>query len=300
MPEGAAMWIEVVAVGLSTPESAPLYHYRPGSVSLRLYTGPRGLGVSYDCGGVGFDVCEWLEKPASFPRYRVRLDVLRRLGERWGAESVILDGLESWSYANIVSSVGLPLVVRSQGLEKPSGEVLSLVDALIADYTYPILGKPELNSSLGETVRLAYSMGVWVEAAAYMESPLEPEMLAPALDAIEPGTPLHVFIADPMGGGPVSRLWKTLSSSHWPVYIHSPPYSQLDTFCPSCGTVLATRSEGVLTALELAQNGGCPRCGREIPLRGGWRRSTPRRLRAVAPEGVYWLDPRSLGGVPTR
>ncbi|BAN90133.1 pyruvate-formate lyase-activating enzyme [Aeropyrum camini] len=295
--------LAVTAIGVSTVESIPLHHYKPGGLALRLYTGPHGAprppaGVSRGCLEWGLEVCEWISRPGSFPAYAVGLDKLRGVAGRWGVEAVVLDGLESWLHAPCASRLGLPLVARTQGLLEPGGGELGLLEALAVEYTYLLWGGGS-NLALARAVERAAGAGVWVEIIVYTPRPVETTLLAPPLQAArEAGAPLHIVALDHGGGGPLTRLAGELERLHWPVYIHSPPYSRLDTRCPRCGTVVATRREGLLDAMELAKGGGCPRCGAPVPVRGGWRRGTPGWFRRLAPQGVYWIDPRALGGRP--
>ncbi|BAA79991.2 hypothetical protein APE_1007.1 [Aeropyrum pernix K1] len=295
--------LTVAGLGVSTVESVPLYHYRPGGLVLRLYTGPHGSprpggGASSRCLEWGVEVCEWMSRPGSFPAYTVGLERLRGLAGRWGVEAAVLDGLESWLHAPCARRLGLPLAARTQGLLEPGAEELGLLEALAAEYTY-LLGGGGSNLALARTVEEAVGKGVWVEVVVYMPRPVESSLLAPPLQAArEAGAPLHLVVLDHGGGGPLSRLAAEVERLHWPVYIHSPPYSRLDTRCPRCGTVVATRREGLLDAMQLASGGRCPRCGAGIPVKGGWRGGTPRWFRRLAPEGVYWIDPRILGGRP--
>ncbi|MEB3859646.1 MAG: hypothetical protein LRS43_00385, partial [Desulfurococcales archaeon] len=74
--------IPLSALGLSTVEAVPLFHYSPGGRALRILAFP-SRWPSSEC-PLPFDVCDWIESPRSYQEYHVSIDVVASLASRWG------------------------------------------------------------------------------------------------------------------------------------------------------------------------------------------------------------------------
>ena len=291
MMESAGELFEVNAIGISTVEAVPLFHYKPGGIVGRVLAYP-SQWVESEC-SLPFEVCEWLSSPRSYPGFMVKLSALKVFFGRWKVDAVVLDGVETWRFAGRLR-IGLPLVARSQLLKEATN--LDGLDALIID----VVGGRRWGERLARLVEMVNRQGLWVEVNLYLLQPSmrEVEEAVSILQGLR--IPLHIHIADPQGGGPVRRLYIRASSTYWPVYVHAGVFSELDTKCPKCGTYVASRHRSFLTSLALKEESRCPSCGEPLPIIGPYRRKTDELiLRAMRSGGVF-MDPRLFGGVSKR
>ncbi len=279
--------VEVNAVGISTVEAVPLFHYKPGGLAARLIVYP-SKWLKAPC-SAPFEPCEWLTAPRSFTGFLVKVDAIRQVVSRWKTDVVVLDGVETWRFTSSFKGLG-PLAARTQLL---IGEpLLEGLDVIIID-----LAPERLNAEMLRAVaERALLNGVWVEANLYLEEPSQREAMeaARALRGLQ--APLHVHILDHKGGAPVRRLYLALTGVHWPVYIHADVYSEIDTKCPRCGTYVATRHKYTLTSLALTGEGRCPSCHARLPFKPPLRRKTDVIVARTMGSTIIYIDPRVLGG----
>lgn len=278
--------MRLVAVGYSTVEAIPLYHVSPGGSSLRL--------VVAGGGDLGID-CDWVEV-CSIARASmgegVEVSPARVAGyaSRWRADVVMLDGIEPLQRvgrSSLGQIAGKTLLgARSQD---PLEADTSLVSFMLVDHVEPLGGRVPTHRLVMGIERLK-RVGVHVEVATYLEEPRYEEII-PLVEAVGE-YPLHVYIRDPRRGLPsfIERLSRRVPYA----YIHAGPHSRLDTTCPQCGAVLATRSEGALQRAIL-KGPVCPRCGARVPVLGRVYESTPSRLYVVSRGGTEWIHPARLG-----
>ena len=288
---GGAELIEVNSIGVSTVESVPLFHYKPGGLVGRLVAYP-SRWIESEC-DLPFEVCEWLSSPRSYPGFLVRLSAVKAFFERWRVDAVVLDGVETWRFTGSLR-MGMPLVARSQ-LLLDSRSLVGL-DALIID----LVGSRSRVDRLSMLVERAKSEGLWVEVNMYLQwaDAREVDEVLSALRGSK--VPLHIHIADPQGGGPVRKLYIRASSAYWPVYVHAGVFSEVDIKCPRCGTYVASRYRSFLTSLALKEGGRCPSCGEPLPFIGPYRRKTDELVVRTMGSGAVFMDPRLFGGISAR
>lgn len=287
-------------IGIASMESIPVYHYSPGGIAVRVVLSSIEYPV-YKCDS--FPICLFGEGGRILSFQEVDERFIGARARAWSARSIFLDGLEplvSMSERSLLILKDMAeahrysLGARSLGLANK--EILDILDYLVIDYVRDYA----IDYSLpGEAIKFLYEAlksDVWIEASAYVREP-DPRRLHPLVTALEGSeTPLHVFIEQHKGGGPVKELYEELNRKLDYVYIHNDLYPRLDTMCPRCGSPIAARDEGILRSLEL-NDSRCWKCGYRIPVRGDVRKKTPSHLLITLDEGgVKWYHPSQLIG----
>jgi len=275
--------LEMAALGLSTVESLPLFHYSPGGLAVR----PLMIGAErplYNC--EGFDVCLFARGPSGFEVYEVPLDKVLARARAWKADLLFLDGLEPLAglsrealaiVAEEARRRGLAVGARTMGYRlDPS--MLDLLDVVIVDYMPDYWHDIAMSVDAIRAVKESLARDVWLEVSAYIKEP-DKHRLHPLLLALK-GTPvpLHVYVEEHRGGMPLTRMAEELRREREYVYIHNDLYPSLDTECPKCNAPVASRDEGVLRVLELGEGGGCWKCGHPLPFHRVQRKKTPERI----------------------
>lgn len=290
----------VAMIGIGTMESIPVYHFSPGGLAVRAVYSSIEYPV-YKCDA--FPICVFGEGGRVLSPVEADSGFLLDRARAWSAWSIFLDGLEPLNsmgegaleeLRENAGKRGLSVGARSLGLVE--GERLWALDYLVIDYMRDYALDPSIP---GDAVKLLYKVldsKLWVEVSAYLKTP-DYGRLQPLVVALEGSdVPLHVFIEDHRGGGPVRDLYEKLRERLKYVYIHNDLYPELDTVCPNCGAPVASRSEGVLRVLEV-RDGSCWKCGYKIPLRVPVRKKTPEHLLLTLDEGgVKWYHPSQLVG----
>ena len=289
--------LRIASIGYGSVESIPVYHYMPGHTATRIVA-PGVEEALYQC--EGYPTCQYGRGARAFETIPVPLEKVLARARIWGTPMLFLDGPEPLAQlgeeglrelVGAARRAGLRLGARSLGLAPAS--LLEQVDFLLIDYVREYAFDPSLpGEALLALKRLRGK--VWVEVAAYVEEPrLDP--LHSLLLALEGSrVPLHVYVRRHLGGGPVRDLYKELARRLPYVYIHNDLYPYLDTNCPSCGSPIASRDEGMLRVLEL-RDGRCWKCGAPLDFTGPVRKKTPVQVRIAAREGgVVWYHPSSL------
>ncbi|MCE4619256.1 MAG: hypothetical protein F7C82_02225 [Desulfurococcales archaeon] len=291
---------KIAMIGIGSMESIPVYHYNPGGTVVRVAFSSIET-PAYKCDvfpicvfGEGSRVLSFQEVDESFILGRLRA---------WSATSIFIDGLEPLNSLSREALNALRLKAKSyhytlgaRTLGLADIEKIKLLDYVVIDYMRDYSLEPALP---GNAIKLLYDvldLDAWVEVSAYLKEP-DIKKLHPLIVALE-GTrvPLHVFIEDHKGGGPVRDLYSTLSDKLYYVYIHNDMYPRLDTLCPNCKAPIASRDEGVLRSLELRES-KCWKCGYTIPFQGSIRKKTPSQLLLTVDEGgVKWYHPSQLIG----
>lgn len=297
--QGSTM-IPVAMLGLSSAEAIPLYHYTPGGVILRIALAGHA-GTLFEC--EGFPICVFGDgsRLALMP---VDTSLILYKARQWRVDAVFLDGLEPLNslgedeLLDLIEAFkrhGFRVGARTLGLSSPS--VVERLDFAVIDYMKDYSVDPAVP---GEAIRLIYDLleveKPWIEVSAYIKEPsfwrLHPLVLA--LSGSE--RPVHVFIEDHKGGGPLRDLYEELKRRMPYVYIHNDLYSRLDTYCPRCKAPIASRDEGVLRALEVLDDERCWKCGYKLAFRGRIRKKTPEQLLLSTEGGVKWFHPSQLVG----
>ncbi len=295
--------IPVAGIGYSTVEAIPFYHYLSGGDALRLLIPPIKSKAPFEC-----DFCEIGELNMEADNIVwgwITCNDIVRLARRWSVSMVFFDGVEPIinisykAFSELVTQLkktGISIGLRWQGLngylEKNND---GLLDSVLIDYvpgayldsaaSYRILKFLEAYNPWKDYVHL--------EVAVYMEKPVL-QVLTPLLQHVNgKDVPLHVFVYESYGGGTVVDLYKRLKEKMPYVYIHADPYSELDTQCPKCSSVVAVRTEGVLHTLA-AKDGKCPKCGHLLLLRKVANEKTPRRVLRETRGETVWYPLESL------
>ncbi len=278
--------MKLVAVGYSTVEAVPLFHVSPGGSALRLVVaGADDLGV--DCGWV--EICS-LARASMGEGVEASPYSVAGYASRWRIDVIMLDGVEPLAR---VEPGEVKVLARAALVGARSQDPLeidpSLVSFILVDHIDPLGGRIPTHRLVMGIDRLKQS-GVHIEVATYLDEPRYEEII-PLVEAIG-NSPLHIYIRDPRRGlaSFIDRVTRRVPYA----YIHAGPHSRLDTRCPNCGAVLATRSEGVLRSTIL-KGPSCPRCGAPVPVLGRVYESTPSRLYMVSRGDTEWLHPARLG-----
>jgi len=283
--------LELAALGLSTVESIPVFHYAPGGLAAR----PLIVGVDrplYEC--ESFSVCLFGRGPVELETYRVPVDRVMARARAWGVDVVFLDGLEPLAslgregveaVVDAARKAGMAVGARTMGYRLDPG-LLELLDFLVIDYMPDYWYDEAMSVDAIKALKEARDRKLWVEVSAYLREPKNDYKIHPLVLALR-GTryPLHVHVEDHGGGMPLTRMAEDLGRKLEFVYIHNDLYPSLDTLCPSCKAPVASRDEGFLRVLELGEDSKCWKCGYPLPFYRVQRKKTPEHV-------LY-----SLGGV---
>ena len=284
---GASM-VEVVTLGLSTPEAVPLYHVTPGGLLGRVLL-PAGRDLGLDCDWA--EICTMdalVQANRSLPPERI----LAILGDA-GVDSILLDGVETCrnpGYSTLVAAArghGAPVGLRLHGSCRPSASV----DFILVDYVERIGGR-QTAPEVVDLIRWAGENGVMVEVNAYIDR-AEPTLILPIAEAArDAGGALHIHMPHDMGA---RSLYEWLERHGPPYsYLHTPGYKVEDTRCPNCRTIVAVRERNTLARMTLHE-GRCPRCGAEVRIVGRVYERTRREYYRVTRGATQWLHPAKLG-----
>lgn len=297
--------IPLAGIGYSTVEAIPFYHFMLGSDAMRVLVPPLRVRAPFSC-----DFCDVGELDSEADNVvwgSASCSDVTSLARRWGASLVLFDGVEPLGnigfdvfsrIASVLQKRGIATATRWQGSTPPPPSRGLPVDALLVDYV------PESyidSTAAYRVLKFLEEYDPWrsrihVEVAVYIEKP-RLQALTPLLQHVNgKEIPLHVYVYESYGGGAVVSLYKEIRKRVPYVYLHADPYSELDTECPKCSTVVAVRTEGVLHTLAV-KDGRCPKCGHRLLLRKVVSVKTPRRLLRETRGETVWYP---LEGLPVR
>ncbi len=286
--------IGVISIGYSTAEALPLFHTLSGGSVLRV--------VAYSTAGAhaGLSGCDNFEvfdiygpSLAGPPLKWVKPRQVAELAKAWGVDGVIVESFRASSLGYFTAELrrlGLVTGARTNVGDLPSGLDFLVYDALgTCDSSFDVPG-PEIDRALS---RLR-SQGTWVEVVGYLREPVAEGVLGLAYVTSYHGVPLHVFVLEHRGGGPVKDMYERLKRVNPFTYVHVPLYSELITYCPRCGSPIAYREGGTLRSLELGPNSTCWRCGTPLPFVHLVAKKTAERVVLLSGGQTRWYDPRAV------
>ena len=288
------MMVEVVLIGLSTIEALPLFHLYPGGSALRLLSKPlRSLECEYD-----FEVCEWARGPEAFTSVEMPVHMVKHLARRWGCDVVFLDGLEPLEFFNLEylrGHLGGDAIIASRA--HGFTEVGDHADYYLVEDLSIITGDEAHRRNVIRFVEDLKLRGRPFELHVYAVNPYieEVEELVDVAGDME--APLHVTIHNPRSESLVRSFYEHLRRKVKMVYVHTSIYSETNTRCPNCGTILLYRAEGVLRGVNL-KDSTCPNCGTPIAVVGIVRGRTRGSLLRITKGGVVWYNPLFYKSLP--
>ncbi|MCX8165320.1 MAG: hypothetical protein N3D79_01825 [Acidilobaceae archaeon] len=273
------MNVEVILIGLSTLESIPLYHLFPGGSAARVVARP---ARTMQCRESKREICEWMRGPEAFSPISLPAETIVNLSKRWRADVLFLDGFEPWEHGRALREAARDLTVatRAHGFSRPEADYV-----LLEDVSW-LVGE-NLRKEVISTAEHLHSSGVPFELLVHLPEARE-EALGELLEVAEKARALHVSL-DPKGGGE-RALYERLRRKLPFVYLHADLFSELDTYCPQCSTIVLARDDRSLRG-SYVEGRACKRCGRELPLFGTARERSSRTLLRLAREGVAWYNP---------
>ncbi|MGC9071666.1 MAG: hypothetical protein ACP5HK_03090 [Acidilobus sp.] len=287
--------IGLVSIGFSTVEALPLYHFLPGGSLLRIIPFIEGGEQMPNVGCEDFETLSELYRSslAGPPLKRATPEQVVGLARSWRVNGVIVEGYQTSRVSSFLQRLkAFNLVI---GARTNLGDVPSCVDFLLADALGTCDPSQEVPGTLADkALSTLRSLGTWVEVAAYLREPIAESVLGLAYITADHGVPLHVFLLEHRGGGPVRDMYERLRRVNPFTYIHAELYSELITYCPRCGSPIAYREEGVLRSLELGPTGRCWRCGNPLPFSQAVAKKTPGRVLMLSGGHTRWYDPRAV------
>jgi hypothetical protein len=298
----AACRLPVAGIGYSTVEAVPFYHFLSGADALRILVPPVSTKAPFECDYC--DVGELSLEAENVVWGWITCQDIVKLARRWSVSMVFFDGVEP--VANVDGEVfreaaaelkraGISVGLRWQGSRPGPISEEGIIDSVLADY---VPGAYLDSSASYRVLKLLETHDPWksnlhLEVAVHIEKPLM-QALTPLVQHVNSKeVPIHVYIYEPYGGGAVVDLYKKLKEKTPYLYIHADPYSELDTYCPKCSSVIAVRTEGVLHTLA-AKDGRCPKCGHPLLLRRVANEKTPRRILRETRGETVWYPLESL------
>jgi pyruvate formate lyase activating enzyme len=281
------------AISLDPVEKKPLYHFRPGSLTLSI--GAPGCNLA--CLG-----CQnyHLSRPdLDWPGESPPGDIVSRL-----AALALEQGADSWAFTYSEPTVfyeyaldlgaraaqdGQPVIWVTNGsmntaiLESLS---LSAMNIDLKAFTQDFYSRITQGSlvQVKSNIEKALYLGIWVEVTTLLipglnDSETELKNLTRYLASLSPDLPWHVsrffprYRQNDLEPTPVASLIKAreIGRSAGLKYVYlgnlqGPNFS--DTFCPNCRKLLVARQGYCISENHLSSDGLCPSCGTHIP--GRW------------------------------
>jgi pyruvate formate lyase activating enzyme len=293
-------WGYVAALQADPIEKKPFFHIQPGSDALTFGM----LGCDFHCG-----YCQnWLTSQAMRdPASNSSLGFVRQVtpeqmvayARRSGARVVASSYNEplitsEWAVGIFkkAKEAGLQCVYISNGNVTP--QVLEYVRPYLVGYKIDLKSMQDKHyRQLGgvlenvlEGIRLAHSMGLWVEVVTlvvpgFNDSNEELMDAAQFIRSVSPDIPWHVTAFHPdykMTEPPSTSVSALLRAADIGVeaglnFVYAgnlPGYvgDYENTYCPKCHTLLVQRYGYIIQAYHLTAQGTCPKCGTAIP--GVW------------------------------
>jgi len=289
--------VDAASLGYARVEDIPLFHVAPGGAALRVVVPASCEPPLRSCPPWCGDVGEIVAAAGSESPVRLPCSLVAGLARRWRVDVVIVEGVcldtrRLQPLLENLKSVDVSVGVRLLGAVRLGEPAISSVDFALVDCLCPLVDSVEYRIGTLGLIEKVASSGVQLEIAVYMEEP-RVEHLTPLIHRIPGEVGVHVFVGDPRGGGPVRVLYEEARRRHPFIYIHSPPYDVLDTFCPNCGAIVAVREDSALVALK-APGGRCWRCGFKLPFRRLVYERTRDTILRRSGAGTVWHDPSML------
>jgi len=173
-------------------------------------------------------------------------------------------------------------------------DFLLIFNKSLSDYYTTSSCSGRIALAVAPRLRDLRSAGSWVEVAGYLKEPVPERVLGLASVTADNEAPLHLFLLEHKGGGPVRDTYSRLRQVNPFTYIHVSLYSELITYCPRCGSPVAYREENVLKDLALGPSNTCWRCGYPLPFTHVVAKKTPDRVIRLSGRGTRWYDPRAV------
>ncbi len=279
---------KLAAMNVDPIEKKPLFHFLPGSRSFSIAT----VGCNFRC-----EHCQNYEI-SQFPRERPDVEIPGRQATPEDVVSAAAaQGCRSISYtyteptiflefaldcARLARERGIKNVFVSNGFMTP--ESAAAAAAFLDANNIDLKGDERFYRDIcharaapvRETIRLMKEKGVWVEVTTLIIPGLNDSArilgdIASFLVSVDPSMPWHVSQFYPAyrlldrPPTPVATLRKAVEigfrSGLKHVYMGNvPEEAGEDTYCPSCGAMLISRTGYFIRSMRLTGNGECPEC----------------------------------------
>jgi len=287
--------IGIVSLGYSTTEALPLYHYLPGGSLLRVIVLSEPPSSASLSGCEHFDVINdvYVTSLTGPSLKQATPQQLAELARAWDVDGIVLEGYAISHVEGFIAELkglGIRVGVRTNMGKAPKNADFLLLDALGTCSESQEVPGIEVHRLL----RDLRSAGSWVEVAGYLKEPVPERVLGLASVTADNEVPLHLFLLEHKGGGPVRDTYNRLRQVNPFTYIHVSLYSELTTYCPHCGSPIAYREENVLKDLALGPSNKCWRCGYPLPFTHVVAKKTPDRVIRLSGRGTRWYDPRAV------
>ena len=277
--------LPISTIGISTAEDLSLYHYLSGGTLLRLVIPSKMKNL--ECHD--YDICQ-IYNPNLYALKELNLTEIEKIVKTWNINGIIFEGcgvediISNEFISKIKDVLNIPIGVR---IYQPFD--LYKADFIIYDHFI------EYNDNLNvikflKNYKTSYP---WIELQLYYREPLIEKFFPLARITGEKGIPMHIYLLDHKGGGPVKTLYNEIRELNTYTYIHANLYGEYITYCSNCNKPVAYREEGVLLALEL-NNNRCWNCNTELPFKKIISKKSDQKLIKMSRGDTIWYDPRAV------
>ncbi|MFP3144412.1 MAG: hypothetical protein RXQ93_05295 [Caldisphaera sp.] len=276
--------LPISTIGISTAENISLYHYLSGGTLLRLVLPSENK--SLEC--KDYEICQ-IYNPNLYTLKELHLIDIEKLVRTWNADGIIFEGFGAQEIINnefidtLREKLNLPIGVR---IFEPAN--IYKADFIVYDHFIEYNNLKTINFL--KNYEASYP---WLELQLYYREPLIEKFFPFAKIAGEKEIPIHIYLLDNKGGGPVKELYKEIRELNPYVYIHVNLYGEYITYCSNCNKPVAYREDGVLLTLEL-NNSRCWNCNKELPFKKIISKRSNQKLIKISGGDTLWYDPRAI------
>lgn len=280
---------QVSAYNLDPIEKKPLYHFHPGSWILSVGT----VGCNLACGFCQNWQISQGDVPTTYLSPEQAVAAARREPGNLGLAYTYNEPLMWYEWvrdtAPLIRQAGMKNVLVTNGFinERPFAELLPYLDAINIDLKamrpdfYREVCRARVEPVLA-AIRQAVAAGPLVELTnlivpGYNDSDEDLQQLIDWVAALSPDIPLHFsryfpawhFQAPATPVETLQRAYRLARQKLHYVYVGNVTGAGgEDTQCPTCGETVITR-RGMATSSVRLQDGRCPRCHTELPIKTG-------------------------------
>ena len=275
----------VTSMAMDPIEKKPLYHFYPGTEIFSIGT----MGCNLKC-----PYCQnWTisQDPAAMSRYRSPDEVVK-MALSAGSKGVAYTYSEPVVWYEFVADTAL--LAREHGLKNvlvtngcinrgPLEGMVGLIDAMNIDLKcydadkYRKVHRGELET-IKETIQISHDSGCHVEVTTLVVPGINDSLdemirLAEFIASVDKQIPWHLsryhpaykYDREPTSIAYLNEIWEAGSDILDYVFTGNiyPSQSRSDTVCPSCHTVVISRS-GYNTVIKELEAGRCRQCGHEL------------------------------------
>ncbi len=261
--------VKVALLEVDFVETIPLFHWNPGSLTLKVFM-PE---CRYSC-----QECPWGAGATRLRALEIRdvsVDHILSKATRFKVSTISLTAgnlsLDSSSLIKEIKRKGFKVLVKTYPSE--ASQLAKEADAVLVDLGVDVV-------ETAEKVK-----GAHAEYAIIIDK-ADASKAVKAVEPLSEETPIHVIPATELSNNRARRVVRSLRENGYLFVYNHVEEDGLTTICPRCGTPLLVRTRSTVVAAHLKDN-SCPSCGYVLRIVGSVKvRSI--RDNAYLKVGVVW------------